>query len=157
MPQVQTFDQSPVAHVLGKWKKLKLSPHHQKAWDETRAAMLWSVPSFADIWYGMMVDKDGELAWFTDNIPTCATDDKFLYINPEYYFSKSLDERLFINAHEIEHAMFGHAGQSYMLSKQGHIDYSDGVRLPVDQTLLNYAQDYVINDQLVKGAIGSLP
>ena len=113
-----------------------------------------------------MVDKDGEMAWFTDKVDTCATDDKFLYVNPEFYFKLTLDEQLFINCHEIGHAMFGHAALNYMLALQGHIDYSDGVRLPVinitdpqgnEHSLLNMAEDYVINDQLVTAKIGKMP
>jgi predicted metal-dependent peptidase len=157
MPAVQTFDKSPVAGAHGGWPKLKLNPVHQKLWDETRATMLWAVPSYTDIWLSMMVDKDHETAWFTDKIDTCATDDKFLYINPEFYFKLSLDERLFVACHEIAHAMFGHAGMGYVLQKQGWIRYSDGVTLEVNADLLNAAEDYVINDQLVQARIGSLP
>ena len=60
--------------------------------------MLWAVPSFSDIWLAMMADKDGELAWFTDKVDTCATDDKFLYVNPKFYFNLTLDEQLFVNS-----------------------------------------------------------
>jgi predicted metal-dependent peptidase len=148
---------SQVAGDTGRWPKLKLSVQHQKLWDETRAAMLWVVPSFSDIWYSMMVDRDGEHAWFTDQIPTAATDDKFLYVNPEWYFQLSLDERIFVNCHEIEHAMFGHCGMFYMLTKSGEIRYSDGVTLPVNFELMNVSADYVINAQLVEAKIGVMP
>jgi predicted metal-dependent peptidase len=157
MPLVQTDLKSPVAGVAGRWPKLKLESKHIRPWDENRAAMLWAVPLFADIWLGMMVDKDGEQAWFTDQIPTAATDDKFLYVNPTWYFGLTLDERLFVDCHEIAHAMFGHAGLFYLLGKQGHIDYSDGVRLPFDFEMMNCAADYVINDQLINAKIGKMP
>jgi predicted metal-dependent peptidase len=157
MPAVQTDLKSPVAGNSGRWAKLQLSPIHNQAWSETKATMLWAVPGYSDIWLAMMCDKDHEMAWFTTEIETAATDDKFLYANPKWYFGLTLDERLFVGCHEIAHAMYGHAGLFYMLNKQEFIQYADGVSLPVDHELLNYAADYVINDQLVAAKIGSMP
>lgn len=157
MPLTQVFDKSPVAGQSERWPKLPLVNGMQQKWSENKAAMLWAVPHFTDIWLAMMVDKDGEQAWFTDCIDTAATDDKFLYINPTWYFKMTLDEQLFVNAHEIEHAMYGHAGMNYLLQKEGVIRYSDGVTLPVEGELLNIAEDYVINDQLVQGKVGKMP
>lgn len=148
---------SAVAGDTGRWPKLKLTAVHAKLWEETRAAMLWAVPSFSDIWYAMMVDRDGEQAWFTDRIATAATDDKFLYINPEWFFQLSLDERIFVCCHEIEHAMFGHCGMFFMLEKTGQISYPDGVTLPLVFDLMNISADYIINAQLVEAKIGSMP
>ena len=157
MPLVQTTDKSPIAGDQNRWAKLPLNPLHVGAWGETKATMVWAVPSFSDIWLAMMCDKDHEVAWFTDQIDTCATDDKFLYINPVFFFKLTLDERLFVNCHEIAHAMYGHAGLFWALKKQEYILYNDGVRLPVDHETLNEAADYVINAQLVTAKIGSMP
>jgi predicted metal-dependent peptidase len=157
MPLVQTLDKSPVAGDGGRWKKLKLSVLAEQAWAETKAGMLWAVPSFADIWLAMMIDKDGEQAWFTDQVETAATDDKYLYINMDWFFKLTLDERLFVACHEIAHAMYGHAGLFYLLDKAGEIRYSDGLILPFDYDLMNCAADYVINDQLVAAKIGKMP
>lgn len=158
MPRVEDMGlKSDVVGDVARWPKLKLSSVHQKLWDETRAAMLWAVPSFSDIWLAMMVDRDGQSAWFTDQTPTAATDDKFLYANPNWYFQLSLDERIFVSCHEIMHAMFGHCGIFHMVIKQGFIRYSDGVSLPVIAEMLNIAADYVINAQLVEAKIGKMP
>jgi VWA-like domain (DUF2201)/Putative metallopeptidase domain len=46
---------------------------------------------------------------------------------------------------------------NYLLNKQGHILYEDGVKLPYDNDLMNYAEDYVINDQLITAKIGKMP
>lgn len=157
MPAVQTLDKSPVAGDQGIWPKLKLTPQHDQLWADTKAAMLWAVPCFADIWLSLMVDKDHEQAWFTDQIETCATDDKFFYANPAWYFALNLDQRIFVACHEILHAMYGHAGLGYTLGKQGYILYSDGTKLPVDDETLNCAMDYVLNDQLVQSKTGQMP
>jgi predicted metal-dependent peptidase len=158
MPRIEDMKlTSPVAGHTGAWPKLKLSAKHQKSWDETRTAMLWTVPSFSDIWLSMMVDRDGTTAWFTDAIPTAATDDKILYINPDWFFALTLDERIFVACHEICHSMFGHCGMFFMLDKQGEIRYPDGVTLGVSAELLNLAADYVLNAQLVEAKIGRMP
>ena len=150
MPLAQhEMDASPVAGEIELWPQLKLSPQHERQWSEFKACMLWAVPSFSDIWLAMMVDKYCDHAWFTDRIPTAATDDKYLYINAEWFFALTLDEQLFVACHEVEHAMYGHAGTGYALGKAGEIRYNDGVVLPYDGDLMNIAMDYVINDQLV--------
>ena len=61
MPLAQhELDASPKANEVEQWTQMKLSAVHQKAWDETRACMLWAVPSFSDIWLAMMVCPDKE-------------------------------------------------------------------------------------------------
>jgi predicted metal-dependent peptidase len=149
------LDKTPV--VGEKWEKLKLSSIHEQAWMETRAAVLWSQPSFSDIWYAMMVDGDGLVAWFTDQIPVAATDDKFMYINPEEFFKYTLDERIFICVHEICHAMFNHCGLFYRLQKDGQVRYTDGIVLPYQTNIMQAAADCVINDINVKADVGKIP
>ena len=65
-----------------KYPQLKLTPKQARAWNATRTAFLWSAPSFADIWYALMVDEQGETAHFTDKFPTAATNGKTLFLNP---------------------------------------------------------------------------
>lgn len=150
-------DAALVAGSTNRWPKLKLSSQHQKLWDETRAATLWSVPHFSDIWYSMMVDRDGQAAWFTDQVTYAATDDKIMYLNPESFFQWSIQERVFVCVHEIAHAMFNHCGFAYHLEKIGHARYSDGVELPISSELLNAAEDYIINDMLIAAKVGTRP
>ena len=58
MPLAQhESEASPTAGEIELWPQLKLSAVHEKQWEQLRAAMLWAVPSFSDIWLGMMVDK----------------------------------------------------------------------------------------------------
>ena len=158
MPLAQhELDKSPTAGEIELWPQLKLSAQHEARWSEFKAAMLWAVPSFSDIWLGMMVDKYCDHAWFTDQIPTAATDDKYLYVNPEWFFKLTLDEQLFVACHEVAHAMYGHAGLGWSLSKAGEVRYADGVVLPYNSELMNIAMDYVINDQFVQAKIGTMP
>ena len=158
MPLAQhELEASPVAGEIELWPQLKLSALHEQRWSEFKACMLWAVPSFSDIWLGMMVDKYCDHAWFTDQIPTAATDDKYLYINPEWFFKLTLDEQLFVACHEVEHAMYGHAGLGWILHKEGKVRYADGVEIPYHSDTMNVAMDYVINAQLTEAKIGKMP
>lgn len=148
-------DFSPTAGDI--WPKLKLTTATIKPWEETRAAALWVLPYITDVWYAMMVDPAGETAWFTDKIETAATDDKYMYINPSFYFKHTLEERVFIAAHEVLHCIFNHCGLMYYLSKQGCVKYTDGDVLPYIPKLMNIAMDCLINAMLVEANVGGRP
>lgn len=139
------------------WEKVKLTPIQAQRWTETRTGLLWSQPAFADILYSMMVGSDGEQAWFTDKIPTAATDDRFMYLNPEGFLKRELEERIFIACHEVWHAMLGHCGVMHRLRTAGVILYPDGVSLPYHEDTMQIAADCVINDGLVQAKVGRKP
>lgn len=157
MQAVEKVDRTEVAGRKEKWPRLKLSKEHEQLWSETRAAVLWAQPAFADIWFAMMVDREGRQAWFTDRIPTCATDDKYMYINPSFYFGLTLEERVFVACHEIAHAMFNHCGLFYRMRKMGSIKYGDGVTLPYYDELMQVAADFAINAMLDEAKVGKCP
>lgn len=150
-------DYSPVSGDTNIWPKLKLTTAHIRPWEETRAAALWVLPYITDVWYAMMIDPSGETAWFTDKIKTCATDDKYMYINPFFLFTHTLEERVFICAHEVLHAIFNHCGLMYYCSKLGCVKYSDGDVLPYIPRLMNIAMDCLINVILVESQVGGKP
>ena len=152
--ETRTFKSADASRV---YPKLKLKPENVKPWDETRTAVTYVQPAFADIWYAMMCDRDGQLAWFTDVIPTAGTDDKLLFINQDWFFKMTLDERIFVSCHEIMHAVFNHMGIFNAYEKAGEIPYPDGKRLKFNQNLMNCAADYVINDILVSSKVGKMP
>jgi predicted metal-dependent peptidase len=139
------------------WPKLKLTSIQEKQWDETRAAALWALPFVTDVWYAMMVDEDGKTAWFTDKIPVAATDDTFMFLNPETFFKYTLEERVFICAHEVQHCVFNHAGIMWRCDQENCVRYPDGVTLPYIHTLMNIAADCVINAMLYDSNISGMP
>jgi predicted metal-dependent peptidase len=146
-----------ISGEVGKWERLQLSSAHDKLWTETRAAMLWAAPAFADVFLGMMVDDHRDLAWFTDKIRTAATDGTFLYVNPEKFFKYSLEERVFIVCHEICHCIFDHCGMIYYASLQKFIKYVDGTSLPYIDQIMQIAMDCLINDLVFNSHIGKMP
>jgi len=140
-----------------KWPKLSLSPLHVKLWTETRTALLVNQPAFADVWFRMMQDKDKELGWFTDQIPTAATDDRYMFINPQTFFKYKLLYRVFIGCHEICHAIFNHCGAMFRFQQVGYILYPDGLKLPFNNNICQVSTDCMVNDLLVKGKVGEMP
>lgn len=69
----------------------------------------------------------------TDRVPTAAADAEHLMVNPKFFESLTLDERVFLLGHEIMHYALMHP-----LRMKG-----------LDHKVYNYAADYYINGQLV--------
>lgn len=127
-------------------------------WTITRTAFLSTCPAFAHVLYTMMnPGQHKDIAYFTKDVPIAATDDRYLFLNPDKFFEYSLPERVFIVGHEVLHAIMGHASSSYAISKRGKISYMDGKSLPYDHKIMNYALDYVVNAILVESKVGKLP
>jgi predicted metal-dependent peptidase len=143
--------------TIDKWPKLSLTPQQTQLWMQTRTALLVNQPAFADVWFRMMCDRDKELAWFTDQIPTAATNDRFMFINPQEYFKYKLIHRVFIACHEICHAIFNHCGAMYRFQHTKYILYPDGLKLPYDNDICQVSTDCLINDMLIRGKVGEMP
>lgn len=129
-----------------------------KKWGDTRAALVWFCPAFSHIFYTMM-SKDGSehLALFSRDVPYAATDGKHIIINPDTFFEWTLQERIFVVAHEICHGIFDHMGLMNRLRTSGKVSYPDGKVLDYDHSTMNVAMDYVINDMLKESNIGTMP
>lgn len=77
-------------------------------------------------------------------VPCIATDGLKFYYNEEWIDQRSLDECIFLLCHEILHVMYRHCG---VWSRDSHLN----------KRIANYAQDYVINYELVDLGIGTMP
>lgn len=140
-------------------KTVDLTPEQERAWEATRAALVWHCPAFTHVFYTMMNKNDGKhVAMFVgpdEGIPVAATDGHNIIIVPEPFFKYTLSERIFIVAHEICHGIFGHCELIFKLSTAGRVRYPDNVELPYDGDTMQKALDYVINDLLVQSKIGT--
>lgn len=152
---METF-KSPVIGEQAKWEQLALSPRHQKEWDDTLTAILYSYGAFGGILYKMMSLAGGKKAWFTKNVWIAGTDDKVLYLNPDNFFILPLKRRIFAVCHEIFHAMLNHAGIFHMYRKAGKIVYPDGKILPYVEEVMQMAADCIINACLVFCRVGEI-
>jgi predicted metal-dependent peptidase len=137
------------------------TPAQRKAWVETKTVLLWSAPTFANVFFSMMAEnrtgQAGDEVYWTNEIPIAATDDATMFLNPETFCKYALEERVFICAHEIMHAILNHCGQLHHFKSRGKITYLDGTTLPMDFGVMSQAMDYIINDALHVGGIGKMP
>jgi predicted metal-dependent peptidase len=137
---------------------VELSDANKRKWIETRSALLWKCPAFTHILFSMLNPTKGELAaLFTVDIPVAATDGSNLILNPDTFFKYSLDERVFIVAHEILHCILNHCVVTMPMKRSQQVKYADGTVLPYDHKRMNIAMDLVINDTLIADKIGKFP
>lgn len=137
---------------------VEIDANELKKWGDTRAAFVWHAPAFTHLLFTMMNKNNNEhIAYFvapSEGIPVAATDGAHLLINPVTYFKYDLMERVFVNGHEVIHAMCGHAELMQRLSQAGKVGYPDGKVLEYDAQTLNFAMDYFVNDMLIESKIG---
>jgi predicted metal-dependent peptidase len=139
-------------------ERTTLTDVQKRKWIETRSALLWRAPAFTHILFSMLNPTRGELAaLFTTQVPIAATDGSNLILNPETFFEFSLDERVFIVAHEIMHCILNHCVLSHPMRRDKIVKYADGSKLDYDAKLMNVAMDLVINDTLINDKIGKFP
>lgn len=133
-----------------------ITPEQERLWIDTRTAVLWVAPAFTYLLYNMMNPHESKLvAYFTKEVPIAATDGLCLFLNPETFFKYTLQERVFIVAHEIMHCVYNHNGLMHVWNTAKKVSYADGTSLPYDQELANVAADLIINDLLVDSQIGT--
>lgn len=76
-------------------------------------------------------------------VPTAATDGKYVFVNVGFFAKILEDERVFVMVHELEHAIFDHAGSDSRIGDR-------------DPRQWNIAADYVVNQMAVDAKIGTI-
>lgn len=145
------------------WTIATLDPKQEKAWNDTRAALLWHAPAFSHIFYTLLQNnKSTHGAIFVKDcpqVPIAATDGGNLIFNTDKtgFFQFNLNQRVFILVHEIFHCILNHPGLGHHFAQRGKVTYPDGKELPYNHKTMNMAEDYVINAMIVESKIGSMP
>jgi hypothetical protein len=147
-----------------RFNKCAINTQTRKNWDLVRTKLLWDQPMFSHILYTMMCKDGGEyLAHFTDDteIPIAATDGSSIFWRVDG-FNKlckgtDVEEAIFVSCHEILHAILDHCGLNYAYKLRGHLITSRGKKIPYNNEIMGWAEDYVINAQLVEGKVGRMP
>ena len=80
-----------------------------------------------------------------DWCPTAAVDGRNLYYNTQFFNAMNNKEIEFVIAHEILHCVFDHLGRRTWQGRN------------LDPMLSNIAQDYIVNNTLVRDRIGQMP
>ena len=91
----------------------------------------------------------------TETIPTACTDGVDMLINPTFFKTKcrNVDERVFVLAHEILHAILLHPTRL-----RYYMDLGFGPDMKkFSKGKANHAMDYVINDTLINDKVGKPP
>jgi predicted metal-dependent peptidase len=114
---------------------------------EALSRLIHSHPFFAVLLLDLLTIKE------TDSVPTAATDGKNVYINPEFFNPLSLEERVFVLAHEVSHVIFSHCPRMKLYQ-----DRKVGPDLKAfSPARWNHATDYIINGWLAKANVGKMP
>lgn len=101
---------------------------------KAKTALVINYPFFGALIMGTPIKQ-------VDWVPTMGVDGKNIYYNDKYLSNKTVNEIMFILAHEIMHCALQHVWRC-------------GSR---DPKRWNYAIDYITNDLLVKEQIGVMP
>jgi predicted metal-dependent peptidase len=87
------------------------------------------------------------------DIPTAATDGVRLIVNPDFFKTLTVPQRVFVLAHEVLHGILQHMSRSKLYKDRGiGPDFK-----PWNHQRANVAMDYIINDMLKEAGVGSLP
>ena len=92
-------------------------------------------------------------------VPTMAVDGRHLFYNKDFALKLNRGERVFAVGHEILHCLFAHAGERNR--GMHHADFDPNEKDPQKQKeqaqrakLWNFANDFIVNDELVVGKVG---
>lgn len=102
---------------------------------KARLSLLFNNPFFGSLI--MQLPLQEENTWCT----TAAVDGRYIYWNRKFFEGLSVDEIVFVLAHEVMHVVYDHFG------RRGHRDPG----------YYNMAGDYVINAMLINEKIGAMP
>jgi predicted metal-dependent peptidase len=114
---------------------------------EALSAFINQSPFFAVLLFNLLDIQE------TETIPTAATDGKRVLVNPKFFKSLSVPERVFVLAHEVSHVILEHPNRMKL-----YIDLGYGPDLKdFSPVKWNYAGDYIINDWLNDIGVGKQP
>jgi predicted metal-dependent peptidase len=137
--------------------RVELTVEQSQRWSECKAKMQWTVPHFTHLFFRMLNPDDNDnVLYFTNDIPTLATDGKRIIANPEFFFDLTLNEQVFAVCHEIEHAFKLHMQQGHVHMRGELPVHWKGKDLPYVPMIANFAQDFVINADLIEAKIGTI-
>lgn len=118
---------------------------------EALSALINQQPFFAVLTFNLLeIHECKTFPGTTQENKTAATDGKNLYVNPDFFKKLSVQERVFVLAHEVTHVILQHPGRM-----KGYMDIGFGPDMkPWQAVRFNKAADYVINSYLVDLKVG---
>lgn len=139
-------------------KPVELDFTQRGKWSDTLVMFTLSCPGFRHLLYRLLANNEGtDIALMTRGTAVAATDARNVMINPDTFFTLSLQERTFVLAHEVVHNIYDDPATTRRVSRAGELVYGDGTRLPFVNELWQRSMDLRINDALIKSNIGKMP
>ena len=129
--------------AVGQFQSCTPTTEEKYALDVARVGFMSACPFYAHYFYAEMREK------FTYDIPTAATDGRNIIINPKYLASLKPAERIFVYAHEVDHAISKHPTRARHYRSEGSLRGH-----PFDHEQANIMMDYCINAGLLENGIG---
>lgn len=102
---------------------------------KARLSLLFNQPFWGNLVMALPLQEEN--TWCT----TAAVDGRYIYWNREFFSGLTVDEIIFVLAHEICHVVYAHLGR----------------RNHRDPMLWNMSTDYVINGMLTQEKLGTMP
>jgi len=149
-----------MSHLINISEKVALTPAQQQMWEETLTLFSWDACAFTHCLYDLLNPDGGRaVATFlgTTKVPEwfiAGTNGKRLFLVAERFFAIDLKRRIFVLAHEVCHPMLGHVVASQYYRQKGYIEVGFK-KMPWNDMIAGFAQDFVINDMLIESRIGT--
>lgn len=120
---------------------------------EALSCMINQQPFFAVLTFNLLDIQETESLPSGGVCNTAATNGRTLFINPKFFKKLTVQERVFVLAHEITHVILQHPQRM-----KGYIDWGFGPDMKIWQSVrFNKAADYVINAYLNELKVGAQP
>jgi predicted metal-dependent peptidase len=129
--------------AAGQMKAIVPTEEEKYALDVARVGFMSACPFYAHYFYAEMREV------FTYDVPTACTDGRNIVINPQYLLTLKPAERIFVYAHEVDHAISKHPARGKHYRKEGGLRGKEW-----DHQFANICMDYVINAGLLENGIG---
>lgn len=138
------------------YKEVSITPEQKQKWSDTLSLLQWSAPGFNHLLYKLL-RHGNELALWTDDIPTAATDGTCVMVNPDWFFALTLPERCFVLTHEIIHNVYNDILTGELARRSSKVPMTDGTTMPWNNPSMQRAMDFRINAMIKEAGIGSMP
>ena len=120
---------------------------------EALSALINQQPFFAVILFNLLEIVETNTLPSGASCNTAATNGKQLFVSPSFFKRLTVQERVYVLAHEVSHKIFQHPERM-----KGYMDLGFGPDMKVWQGIrFNKAADYMINDNLNDLKVGSQP
>jgi predicted metal-dependent peptidase len=120
---------------------------------EALSCMINQQPFFAVLTFNLLDLQETDVLPGGMPLATAATNGKTLYVSPKFFKKLTVQERVFVLAHEVTHVILQHPARM-----KGYMDMGFGPDMkPWQGMRFNHAADYVINSYLNELKVGHQP